>query len=324
MFGENPPSDAEIVREILGGNRHAFEVLLERHARMAYAVAFARLGRHEDAQDAVQEAALQAFQRLDRLRDPGHFKAWFATIVRNISINTAKRRWRERPLDEAREESVYDMRGQMEAADLRRALWLQIANLVPDQREVLTLHYHAGMSTQEIAGALGESREAVKKRLQRSRAALSGTTLQTLLEPAEQDEEKRRKRVMALILVAPVSWEQAGRLAPTKEGLPEAVTKSSLLAASRSKPWWLLVAASTAVLVAAISYFVFTRATSEAPARPLDSPAYRDRALPLGDPNPGYQAPTKGPAEAVPDAPPPATPDRRPASPNGKSVKGGR
>ncbi|MBX7256061.1 MAG: sigma-70 family RNA polymerase sigma factor, partial [Candidatus Hydrogenedentes bacterium] len=166
-------SDAEIIRKTLAGNRHAFEALIQRYNRMAYAVAFARLGNHQDAEDAAQEGWLQAFSTLNRLRDPERFPAWLAIIVRNVSVNAGRNRWRRSSLEEVGDTLVVDFRESMENADIHRALWAQIATMTPDFREVLTLHYHAGLSTEEIADWTGLSRETVKKRLQRARSALS-------------------------------------------------------------------------------------------------------------------------------------------------------
>ncbi|MBI5092895.1 MAG: sigma-70 family RNA polymerase sigma factor [Candidatus Hydrogenedentes bacterium] len=199
-------SDAEIVSRTLAGNRHAFEALILRYNRMAYAVAFARVGNHQDAEDAVQESWIQAFTTLDRLRERDRFAAWLASIVRNVSLNATRNRWRRTSLDDVGGDLMVDYRKPMEDADVHRALWTHVEAMSPEHREVLTLHYHAGMSTEEIAEWSGVPREAVKKRLQRARTTLSEQTLKTLFEPAEREEEDRRKRVMAALLILPLDW----------------------------------------------------------------------------------------------------------------------
>jgi RNA polymerase sigma-70 factor (ECF subfamily) len=248
-------SDAEIIRKTLAGNRHAFEALILRYNRMAYAVAFARLGSHQDAEDAVQEGWLMAFSTLDRLREPNRFPAWLASIVRNVSINATRNQWRRRSLEEAGDTLMVDFRESMENADLHRALWAQVATMSPEYREVLTLHYHAGLSTEEIAEWAGLSRESVKKRLQRARSALSEQTLQTLLEPAEREEEKRRKRVMALLLLLPVDWKSIP--AAPGETVP-AIRRPELtpVAAAGKLQWFhVLLAVALGVALLAIAGF---------------------------------------------------------------------
>jgi len=221
-------TDAEVVRETLAGNRRAFETLILRYGRMGYALAFSRLGNHEEAEDAAQEAWLQAFSNLDRLRNSAQFPAWFAAIVRNVSINAARNRWRKQSLEAAEGTLMFDLRKPLEEADMHRALWMQVETMTPEFREVLTLHYHAGLGVDEMAQAIGDSREAVKKRLQRARAALSGQTLQSLLAPAERDEEERRKRVMALVLITPAHWKretQPAGLGRRPKGILKNITK---------------------------------------------------------------------------------------------------
>ncbi len=248
-------SDAEVIRKTLAGNRHAFEALILRYNRMAYAVAFARLGGHQDAEDAVQEAWLMAFSTLDRLREPNRFPAWLASIVRNVSINATRNQWRRRSLEEAGEPLMVDFRESIENADLHRALWAQVATMSPEYREVLTLHYHAGLSTEEIAEWAELSRESVKKRLQRARSALSEQTLQTLLEPAEREEEKRRKRVMALLLLLPVDWKSV--TAAPGEKAPPVCRPELTLGGTASRLRWFQIVLVLVVGVALLTLAAF-------------------------------------------------------------------
>ena len=82
--------DSELVRRARAGDAGAFSLLVERHLPAARALA-ARLRAHpDDVDDIVQEAFLQAFAGLGRLRDPDRFGAWLAGIVRNISRAAAR------------------------------------------------------------------------------------------------------------------------------------------------------------------------------------------------------------------------------------------
>ena len=82
--------DGELARRARAGDAGSFALLVERHFPSARALA-ARLCAHpDDVDDIVQEAFLQAFAGLDRLRDPDRFGAWLAGIVRNISRAAAR------------------------------------------------------------------------------------------------------------------------------------------------------------------------------------------------------------------------------------------
>ena len=63
------------------GDREAFSALVGLHERAARRVAIAALGQEADAEEAVQEACLTAWRRVDRLEDPAAFRSWFLKIT---------------------------------------------------------------------------------------------------------------------------------------------------------------------------------------------------------------------------------------------------
>lgn len=293
MLAQSMRTDADVIERTLAGNRAAFETLLERYGRMAYAVALARTGNHEDAEDMVQEAWLQAFQNLPRLREPERFRPWLGSIVRNLSINAAKRQWRERALWETQQITEGDLRKQVEEADALAVLWTQVAGLAPEHREVLTLHYHAGMTTEEISETIGASRESVKKRLQRARAALGEQTLGAALQPNEPEEERRRKRVMAILLMLPLNPPAPHDLPRQHRAtLPGSEGGLQALLTIRNAAW--LAAALFVVAAAIVLIFVF-HGSAAAPT----PPAIPAKAIAPPPPQPP-------PATSVPNPPPAA------------------
>src|SRR5438876_3884575 len=74
--------DATLVAAARGGDREAFGVLYERHARMVHGILLARVPR-SDAADLVHDVFLLALDRLRSLRDDGAFAPWIAMIARN-------------------------------------------------------------------------------------------------------------------------------------------------------------------------------------------------------------------------------------------------
>jgi DNA-directed RNA polymerase specialized sigma24 family protein len=84
--------DGDLVRLARRGDAAAFRLLVERHAAVVRARA-TRLGAHPgDVDDLVQEAFLQAFAALDRLRDPDRFGPWLAGILVNVHRAAAQPR----------------------------------------------------------------------------------------------------------------------------------------------------------------------------------------------------------------------------------------
>jgi RNA polymerase sigma-70 factor (ECF subfamily) len=76
--------DAETTRLVVqarAGSADAFSALIDLHQRAARRVAAAALGDRADVDEAVQEACIVAWRRLDRLEDPAAFRAWLLRIT---------------------------------------------------------------------------------------------------------------------------------------------------------------------------------------------------------------------------------------------------
>ena len=79
-----PAGDPEVARLVTlakAGDRVAFGRLIEEHLPAARRVALAAVGQPSDADEAVQDASVAAWQRLDALHDAGAFRSWFMRIV---------------------------------------------------------------------------------------------------------------------------------------------------------------------------------------------------------------------------------------------------
>src|SRR5262245_54765271 len=98
---EPPAANPEVVRLVAlarTGDRAAFGLLIEDHLSAARRLALAAVGQQMDADEAVQEASVAAWTRLDALQDPGAFRAWFMRIVWRKAIDRRRslRSWFDR------------------------------------------------------------------------------------------------------------------------------------------------------------------------------------------------------------------------------------
>ena len=184
-MGDANPSDGALVKRACSGDAGAFELLVRRHARAAFAVAIAMLGEHADAEDICQDSWVRALEHLEQCRDPERFVFWLLQIVRNQARNYLDYRrvrtaepleWTARGGTEPQ-----DPGRQSERWDLRRLLEKALAQLPEIQREIVLLHDLDGWRHRAIAESLGISEVMSRKHLfearHRLRALLDGRSI---------------------------------------------------------------------------------------------------------------------------------------------------
>lgn len=149
--------------------------LLEGVGPGAHALATQILGNRDEAADAVQDALRAALENAGRF-DPalGEQNTWFLTIVRNRCIDIVRRRVRraEEVIDESQHAGGSEPGLTVEQDEMVAHLRRELAQLKPDQREILTLRDYLGLSYTEIAAVTGIADGTVMSRLHRARMAL--------------------------------------------------------------------------------------------------------------------------------------------------------
>jgi RNA polymerase sigma-70 factor (ECF subfamily) len=168
-------TDAEVVARVLAGERALFETLVRRHFRACFAVAYARLGVRDEAEDVCQDALLSAYDRLADCRDPGRFGHWLLRIVRNRALRRIAYAAVRRAvgLDQAAHHAAGGTPEEdASRAELGRALAAALGRLRPVQREVVLLYDHEGYAHREIAERLRISEAMSRRHLSDARARL--------------------------------------------------------------------------------------------------------------------------------------------------------
>ena len=195
-------NEKTLVRRVLHGDRDAFEPLVERYWPVLRAVAMARLGSAEEAEDIVQETFLQAYESLSKLRDPERIGAWLTRIAINRCKSRITRHVRERRWKEGQESLLRTPTRGTASDEMSELLHEHIMKLEERKREVLLLHYFAGESLLDLARHLDISRAAAAKRLQRARDELGARMLEELpKEPAQYSPSRRNvSATMALVM----------------------------------------------------------------------------------------------------------------------------
>jgi len=172
-----PFSLASIVCMARRGDADAWRALVARLTPWALGLARRKLPRGLDAEDAVQDAFLTCFRKLDSLRSPDAFPSWFAAILTTHCHRVIASRPAAISLEVLDDSALLPAtvptpEDEAGAAQLLAACDAALAALPPHLRDVNRLHIRHGLSIPEVAAACGLPEGTVKKRLFTARPLL--------------------------------------------------------------------------------------------------------------------------------------------------------
>src|SRR5438105_8233417 len=87
-------TDSAIVTRARAGDADAYRVLVERHSRALFRLAFRMTGNEQDAEDVVQESFLRAYKQLSKFDERASFGTWLYRIAANCSLDLVRTRQR--------------------------------------------------------------------------------------------------------------------------------------------------------------------------------------------------------------------------------------
>jgi len=164
--------DAAIVRQCLGGNSRAFEVLVERYQRPIYNLALRFAANVEDAEDIVQTVFVKVYEKLDTY-DPKHkFFSWLYKIAVNESINHVNRKKNIESFREEIHSGQQDHDEQQTDPELSKKIDNALLELKPEYRIVVILNHFQDLTYREIGYILNIHENKVKSRLFSARKRL--------------------------------------------------------------------------------------------------------------------------------------------------------
>ena len=136
--------------------------------RQMYLTAKTILRNDQDCGDAIQEAIVKAFQKIDTLRQDKYAKTWLMRILINECFSLLRRESRYVSMEEMRELSIGEAEEKKDYSDLYSA----VRSLKEELRIPVILYYGEDFSIREIAQILEITEGAVQKRLFRARMQL--------------------------------------------------------------------------------------------------------------------------------------------------------
>jgi RNA polymerase sigma-70 factor (ECF subfamily) len=169
-------SDSVAVARVRSGDGDAYRVLVDRHSRSVFRLAYRMTGNEQDSEDVVQETFLRAYKQLHRWEARSSFGTWLYRIAANYSLDLMRRRKRHGEVtmnDSGPDDDALEMAQALPSTDAgpERLLFSNrvqacvtgaLNELSQQERTAFVLRHFEGQSIDEISAALGLSGNAAK------------------------------------------------------------------------------------------------------------------------------------------------------------------
>lgn len=174
-------NDAELVRQVLNGNNHAFRFLVSKYQRLVLHIVGRVVLQNDEVEDICQEVFIKVFRKMKRFRGESKLSTWIATIAYNTAITHFRKRSRrgevsydEQPRLIGMEKDTGSNQKIVEKEEARKYLLKLIGALPVNYRTVLTLYHLEEFSYREIEEITGMPEGTIKSYLSRARKMLKG------------------------------------------------------------------------------------------------------------------------------------------------------
>ncbi|SPE39555.1 RNA polymerase, sigma-24 subunit, ECF subfamily [Candidatus Sulfopaludibacter sp. SbA3] len=184
-------NDVLAVSRARSGDTDAFRVLVERHSRSLFRLAFRMTGNQQDAEDVVQESFLRAYKQLAKFDERASFGTWLYRIAANCSLDLVRSRKRRSehlaPAMDTSGAEVEDPVVSLPSTDpnperlalsteVRERVAEAMRDLSPTERTAFVLRHFEGMCMEEVSRVLdcqpGAAKHSVFRAVQKLRRAL--------------------------------------------------------------------------------------------------------------------------------------------------------
>ena len=164
-------TDGAAVSRARGGDADAFRLLVERHSKPLFRVAYRMTGNEHDADDVVQEAFLRAYRQLESFEERANFGTWLHRITVNCALDLLRARGRlDRHYGGDPESAEMSGAAKTDAqqdrllmsAELRQHVAAAMERLSGNERTAFVLRHFEGMPVEEIGKTLGIQVNAAK------------------------------------------------------------------------------------------------------------------------------------------------------------------
>jgi RNA polymerase sigma-70 factor (ECF subfamily) len=171
-------TDVSAVSRAMGGDTDAFRLLVDRHSRTVFKVAYRMTGNEHDADDVVQETFLRVYRQLDKFESRANFTTWLHRIAVNCSLDLLRTRTRHDKHRSKDSEETF-MNGEVASdephaerlllsSEVQHQVSTALETLSGNERTAFVLRHFEGMSIEEIGSVLGTRVNATKNTIFRA------------------------------------------------------------------------------------------------------------------------------------------------------------
>lgn len=160
-------TESDLVKRAKAGDKEAFCRLYSLYKDRLYRYAYYRLGNAEDAQDAVSDCIVCAYEQIKDLRKPAAFPSWIFKILYAVCSGYIKQQIRQRECEDAytskQGTSLF-----FTIDESKTELCQALDRLSDDEKNIVLLSVTAGFTSKEISGITGLTAGSVRSKLSRS------------------------------------------------------------------------------------------------------------------------------------------------------------
>jgi RNA polymerase sigma-70 factor (ECF subfamily) len=181
-------NDQHYINLVIGGDCHAFAVLVDRYKNFVFTLSIKMLQNREEAEEVSQDVFIKVYRSLQKFKTESKFSTWLYRVTYNTCLDRMRSKKRNTPIfsfDHFAEDEAVSLMNVLDTIEERerKQMIQKCLDLLPAEDSfLLTLYYFQENSLKEISRIMGINENNLKIKLFRSRRRLTAI-LKTQLEP---------------------------------------------------------------------------------------------------------------------------------------------